>query len=138
MIETQRMVASKLETVESRAANAQQKLEATQVRFRIDRALKTTCKEIYKYEFQNELMEARTKFEEDRIAKNEEMELIMNDLGKKFVFFYVMTSRWCRDLSLTENHMKTRDRNRGSIKPLKCEKVLSLISHRFLLRFLRF
>lgn len=46
MIETQRMVASKLETVESRAANAQQKLEATQVRFRIDRALKTTCKEI--------------------------------------------------------------------------------------------
>merc|ERR1719447_1038740 len=29
MIETQRMVASKLETVESRAANAQQKLEAT-------------------------------------------------------------------------------------------------------------
>ena len=32
MIETQRMVASKLETVESRAANAQQKLEATQVR----------------------------------------------------------------------------------------------------------
>ena len=33
MIETQRMVASKLETVESRAANAQQKLEATQVRF---------------------------------------------------------------------------------------------------------
>ena len=32
-------------------------------------------------------MEARTKFEEDRIAKNEEMELIMNDLGKKFVFF---------------------------------------------------
>ena len=50
-------------------------------------------------------MEARTKFEEDRIAKNEEMELIMNDLGKKFVFFYVMTSRWCRDLSLTENHV---------------------------------
>ena len=36
MIETQRMVASKLETVESRAANAQQKLEATQVRFKID------------------------------------------------------------------------------------------------------
>ena len=33
MIETQRMVASKLETVESRAANAQQKLEATQVFF---------------------------------------------------------------------------------------------------------
>ena len=32
--------------------------------------------------FQNELMEARTKFEEDRIAKNEEMELIMNDLGE--------------------------------------------------------
>jgi len=32
MIETQRMVASKLETVESRAANAQQKLEATQVK----------------------------------------------------------------------------------------------------------
>merc|ERR1712131_27776 len=60
MIETQRMVASKLETVESRAANAQQKLEATQ----------------------NELMEARTKFEEDRIAKNEEMELIMNDLDR--------------------------------------------------------
>lgn len=35
MIETQRMVASKLETVESRAANAQQKLEATQVRLKL-------------------------------------------------------------------------------------------------------
>ena len=74
-------------------------------------------------------MEARTKFEEDRIAKNEEMELIMNDLGECFLCFYDMMSRWWRDLSLTENHMKTRDHNRGSIKPLKCEKVLSLISH---------
>lgn len=60
MIETQRMVAAKLETVESRAANSQQKLETTQ----------------------NELMEAKTKFEEDRIAKNEEIELIMNDLDR--------------------------------------------------------
>ena len=81
MIETQRMVASKLETVESRAANAQQKLEATQVRFLFiwSRLYQRIMSQI---NLQNELMEARTKFEEDRIAKNEEMELIMNDLGE--------------------------------------------------------
>jgi len=82
MIETQRMVASKLETVESRAANAQQKLEATQVRFQIDWLGIVPLKQRVRKYIQNELMEARTKFEEDRIAKNEEMELIMNDLGK--------------------------------------------------------
>ena len=82
MIETQRMVASKLETVESRAANAQQKLEATQVCFQIDWLEIVPLKQRVRKYIQNELMEARTKFEEDRIAKNEEMELIMNDLGK--------------------------------------------------------
>ena len=95
MIETQRMVASKLETVESRAANAQQKLETTQ----------------------NELMEARTKFEEDRIAKNEEIELIMNDLGKSFHALLIISHGF---LFVTE-----KNRNRGSIKSFKCEKVLS-------------
>merc|ERR1719431_550758 len=60
MIETQRLVANKLGSAESRAVNAQQKLEATQ----------------------NELMEAQRKYEEDRIAKNEEIELIMNDLER--------------------------------------------------------
>ena len=59
MQETQRMVASKLASAESRAVNAQQKLESAQ----------------------NELMETQRKYEEDRIAKNEEIELIMNDLG---------------------------------------------------------
>ena len=87
MIETQRMVASKLETVESRAANAQQKLEATQVCFQFYYHYVYFQKKWNKWyffniTFQNELMEARTKFEEDRIAKNEEMELIMNDLGE--------------------------------------------------------
>ena len=64
MQETQRMVASKLASTESRAVNAQQKLEAAQ----------------------NELMETQRKYEEDRIAKNEEIELIMNDLGKSILF----------------------------------------------------
>ena len=86
MIETQRMVASKLETVESRAANAQQKLEATQVRFQFYMlwffVQENRISFRFPNTFQNELMEARTKFEEDRIAKNEEMELIMNDLGE--------------------------------------------------------
>ena len=59
MQETQRLVANKLASAESRAVNAQQKLESAQ----------------------NELMETQRKYEEDRIAKNEEIELIMNDLG---------------------------------------------------------
>ena len=60
MNETQRQVATKLGSTESRSVNLQQKLEITQ----------------------NELMEAQRKYEEDRIAKNEEIELIMNDLER--------------------------------------------------------
>ena len=38
-------------------------------------------------------MEAKTKFEEDRIAKNEEFELIMTDLGLVYGLFIALRSR---------------------------------------------
>lgn len=60
MRETQEMVAHKLAQTEQRAATTQQKLEG----------------------LQNELMETRSKFEEERTAKNEEVELLLADLDR--------------------------------------------------------
>lgn len=77
MRETQEMVAHKLAQTEQRAATTQQVIIKNGWHYQ------KLVFVLQKLEgLQNELMETRSKFEEERTAKNEEVELLLADLDR--------------------------------------------------------